>query len=102
MAAAPLGKARCPLCGSTARVSLSKSGYAVMTCNGCNLQLFTRSPRSDELVRDLIRPEAEAPAAAPAPTPAPAAQAKPAALPKPAPAAAPAPAASGLMSSWFR
>src|SRR5437868_10901678 len=58
MAAASLGDARCPLCGGKARVSLSKSSYAVMTMNCCNAQLFTRSPRSDELVRDLIRPAA--------------------------------------------
>lgn len=62
MAAAKLGDARCPLCGGTARVSLSKSGYAVMTMNCCNAQLFTRSPRSDELVRDLIRQEPSGPA----------------------------------------
>lgn len=68
MAAEKIGDARCPLCGGTARVSLSKSGYAVMTMNCCNAQLFTRSPRSDEMVRDLIRP-ASAPALDPAPTP---------------------------------
>jgi len=86
MAAEKIGDARCPLCGGTARVSLSKSGYAVMTMNCCQAQLFTRSPRSDELVRDLIRPTAApAPIAAPAPPTPPVA---PAVAP-PAPAAAP-------------
>lgn len=68
MAAEKIGDARCPLCkASSARVSLSKSGLAVLVCNGCNMQLFTRSGRSDELVRGLIV-AAPAPGPAPAPT----------------------------------
>lgn len=54
MAAEKIGKARCPLCGGTADVSLSKSRLVVLTMNCCQAQLFTRSDRSDELVRQLI------------------------------------------------
>ena len=54
MAAEKIGPAKCPLCGGTASVSLSKARLCVLTCNGCNSQLFTRSDRSDELVRDLL------------------------------------------------
>jgi hypothetical protein len=76
MAAQQLGRGRCPLCGDTnARVSLSKNGYAVLTCaaNGCGLQLFTRGEGADEKVRDLIGTPAPAPAPAADPAPAPAA-----------------------------
>ena len=72
MPAEKIGKARCPLCGGTADVSLSKSRLVVLTMNCCQAQLFTRSDRSDDLVRRLIiRPEPgkvedTAPPAAPA------------------------------------
>lgn len=56
MAAEKIGKARCPLCGGTASVSLSKSKLPVMTMNCCQAQLFTRSDRSDMLVRALMLP----------------------------------------------
>jgi len=95
MAAAPLGAARCPLCGGDARVSLSKSGYAVMTMNCCNAQLFSRSAKSDELVRDLIVP-AGAQAAPPQPDPV---RTDPEPQPQPAPVRT---ESGGLMSSWFR
>lgn len=90
MAAEKIGEARCPLCGTGgARVSLSKAGLACLTCNGCNCQLFTRSGRSDELVRALIaKTPASAPEPAPAPTP-PTTPAAPAAAPT-VPVAAPA------------
>lgn len=66
-----VGQATCPLCRKTARVSLMKTQLVCLTCNSCNMQLFARSDRSDELVRGLIIPEAKAeepaaPAAAPA------------------------------------
>lgn len=83
MAAEKIGNARCPLCGGTARVSLSKNKLTVMTMNCCNAQLFTRSDRSDELVRALILQEK------PAETPAPAATAP--AETRTAPAATPTP-----------
>lgn len=96
MAAEKIGDATCPLCRAQgARVSLSKSRLAVLTCNACNLQLFSRSGRSDELVRAYITKAA--PAAAPAPVAAP----EPEALPNPQPA--PAPAARprlGLFTAW--
>lgn len=64
MAAEKIGKARCPLCGGVASVSLSKSQLTVLTMNCCQAQLFTRSDRSDELVRGLMLPaEKPAPAA---------------------------------------
>ena len=107
MAAEKIGDGVCPLCRSaSARVSLSKSGLAVMTCNACNAQIFTRSGRSDEIVRGFIR---AAPPAAPdvavKPTTAGAAPA-PVAIKTVAPApAVPAPAAAkkvvGLMPTWF-
>lgn len=74
MAAEKIGAARCPLCGGTASVSLSKNQLPVMTMNCCNAQLFARSDRSDMHIRALlIKPPAE-PAPAPAqsePVPAP-------------------------------
>lgn len=79
MAAEKLGKARCPLCGGTASVSLSKSNLPVMVMNCCQAQLFTRSDRSDMLVRSLLLP-AEQPAAPPE------ADDLPAIAPHPAPA----------------
>ncbi len=62
-----IGKASCPLCGSKkARVTLSKAGLSVLTCNSCNCQLFARSDRSDELLRAQLIPESagDAPAVA--------------------------------------
>lgn len=89
MAAEKIGDARCPVCKSGgARVSLSRSNLAVLTCNSCNCQVFTRSGRSDELVRGLIAPT-PAPAPVPAPPPAP----EPAPAPQPP---APAPARKGF------
>lgn len=61
MAAEKIGPARCPLCGGKARVSLSKSGLPVMTMNCCQAQLFTRSDRSDMLVRGLLLKEQDEP-----------------------------------------
>lgn len=55
MPAELIGAGRCPLCASDkARVSLSKAGLPVLTCNACNMQLFARSSRSDDLVRRLL------------------------------------------------
>jgi len=55
-----LGAGRCPICDAdNARVSLSKSHYAVLTCSGCNAQVFARGPKSDELLRDRIVVERE-------------------------------------------
>ncbi len=94
-----LGTGRCPWCGSTkATYTLSKSGLAVHTCNGCNSQSFSRSGTSDEIFRSHITPEA--PPAPPAPAPAPADPA-PAPTPAPEPAPpAPAPAGRKSLMSW--
>lgn len=54
MAAALLGHAACPLCGGQSRVTLSKNKLPVLTCSHCGIQLFARSERSDELIRDRI------------------------------------------------
>ena len=55
MAAEKIGLARCPLCKSpSASVSLSKKLLVCLTCNACNLQVFARSGRSDELIRAHI------------------------------------------------
>lgn len=97
MAAEKIGDGTCPLCQGVARVSLSKSGLTVMTCNGCNMQLFTRSGRSDELVRSRIKlSDGPAPAAAPIPLPVSVAPAVAAAAPVPAPK----PARIGIFKSW--
>lgn len=106
MAAALLGHASCPLCGGRSRVTLSKNKLPVLTCSHCGIQLFARSERSDELIRDRL--ETEAP---PAPEPVRTAD------PEPEPvrtdpaedanetgqlAARAAAQGGGLMSSWFR
>jgi hypothetical protein len=66
VAAELIGRCRCPVCGGDkARLSLAKSLLVVLTCNGCNLQIFARSDRSDEKLRALL-------VADPAPAPAPA------------------------------
>lgn len=70
MAAEKVGDARCPLCGGTARVSLAKSQLVVMTMNCCNAQLFTRSDRSDMLVRAMLLKPSAAPVVEPEKTPA--------------------------------
>lgn len=73
-----LGACRCPLCGHpAASVRLSGKGLAYMVCDACNSQLFARSGRSDELLRDrIVKPAPAAAPAAPAPEPAPAATAR--------------------------
>lgn len=100
MAAELIGRCKCPLCGSgKAKLTLAKSGLPVLTCNGCNTQMFARSDRSDELMRAHIVKDAEplpAPTAAPAREPAPAPVPAP---PKPAPAPTPKPA-PGEALSW--
>jgi len=108
MAAEKIGLARCPVCKSGgASVSLSKKLLVCMTCNACNLQIFARSGRSDELLRACITapptaspqtaPEAAKPEPAPTPSIAPVA---PAVAP-PAPPAAPARSSFGL-GSWLK
>jgi len=90
MAAELIGRCRCPLCGSDkARLSLAKSQLAVMTCNGCNCQLFARSDISDGKLRQLLATEPATPPAPPPPGPEPAKPATPPAPPPPPPAAAP-------------
>lgn len=105
MAAAYLGRAKCPLCGCFgARVSLSKNDLSVMTCNSerCRgMQLFARSANSDELMRDLISAEPEPSPAAPSPSLSPSPDEVNDIMQKVVAAAQP-PAPSGLMSSWFR
>lgn len=68
MAKSPLiGHRVCPLCGGKARVGLMTSGCVILTCDGCNIQLMTRSGKSDQLVRDLPKIDDDAPANTPAP-----------------------------------
>lgn len=102
MAAEKIGQARCPVCKSGgASVSLSKKNLVCLTCNACNLQIFARSGRSDELVRAYIVPAsapAEAPKASAAPIPS-TAPAAPAVAPA-APVAEPPRAAFGL-GKWL-
>lgn len=104
MAAEKIGRCTCPLCRSDkARLTLSKKQLPVLTCDGCNIQLFTRSDRSDALVRALLiaEPEpAQDPAPAPAEPPKPAPAPAPAADPQPTHAAAAKPAPAWGFGSW--
>lgn len=96
MAAELIGPARCPVCsGDKARLSLAKSKLTVLTCNGCNLQVFARSDRSDEKLRLLLLAESAAPAKAPTPAPVQAMEPVPAVRTAPAPTPAPAQRGSG-------
>lgn len=68
MANESLGKGECPCCGSPlADVKLPAKGLAYLVCNTCNVQVFARSARSDELLRDKIGKQALTSAPAPAP-----------------------------------
>ncbi len=92
-----LGAARCPLCASgKASLRLSAKGLAYLVCNSCNVQVFARSERSDDGLRDLLIPAAPAPGPIPAPEPA------PAPTPTPEPANAPPAPAPGLPWGFFK
>lgn len=102
MAADLIGRCTCPVCSSDkARLSLAKSGLAVLTCNGCNFQGFARSGTSDDMLRRLvIQAPAQDPAPAPAEPPKPAPAPAPDADPQPTPAAAAKPAPAWGFGSW--
>ena len=76
MPAAPreneIGRARCPVCKSTkARLRVNAKQLAYIVCDACNCQIFARSERSDEHLRQTHVPDTEQTAAtAPAPAPA--------------------------------
>ena len=54
-AATQIGRGACPVCkNSRARFAVSSKQLCCMTCDACNLQIFSRSDRSDELMRYLI------------------------------------------------
>ena len=98
MANESIGTAPCPLCGKPARVTVSKAGLCVLTCNRCHCQLFTRSDVSDSALRDRVtappkpEPEPAQPARLPEPEPPPAVPApiiEPPDAPEPPPAAKP-------------
>lgn len=82
-----LGRCDCPVCGSDrAAVRLSGKGLAYLVCDACNSQVFARSGKSDQLLRDRIKPDAR-PVRTPDPEPAPIAAPVPAVRtdePKPA------------------
>lgn len=62
-----IGQGTCPVCTSPkARFTLSKKQLVCVTCDACNVQVFARSDRSDQLLRLLIKPDQAEPAA-PAP-----------------------------------
>lgn len=91
MASEVIGRCTCPVCRSDrARLTLARSMLSVLTCNSCNLQVFSRSDRSDSLLRGLLITEPAAAAPAPA-EPAPPPKASPDPAPAPAPAADAAP-----------
>ena len=90
-----LGAARCPCCDSRrAALRLSAKGLAYLVCNTCNVQIFARSERSDDLLRDLLIPAAPSapevvmgsPSAPPKEVMGSPASPKPAPVPTPAPA----------------
>jgi hypothetical protein len=60
-----IGVGSCPVCNNgKAKFGLTKKQLVCVTCNACNIQLFARSDRSDELLRARIKPaETPAPAA---------------------------------------
>jgi hypothetical protein len=62
---ARIGVGSCPVCNSNrAHFTVSKKQLVCVTCNTCNIQIFARSDRSDELLRARIKPaETPAPAA---------------------------------------
>lgn len=66
-----IGAARCPLCASgKASLRLSARGLVYLTCNACNCQIFARSERSDERLRDLrLASPADLPPIEPPPAP---------------------------------
>ena len=51
-----LGLIDCPVCGwHHARVSESKSSKAIVYCDSCDLQAFSRGPKSDKAIRAKMR-----------------------------------------------
>ena len=66
-----LGRCRCPVCrNDKARLRVSEGKQlAYIHCNACNVQVFARSDRSDELLRGMHIAEAAAAAPSPAPSP---------------------------------
>lgn len=99
MANESIGTAPCPLCGKPARVTVSRAGLTVLTCNRCHCQLFARSDVSDGALRDRVTAPAKAAPVDPDPAPE-----TPPAVPKEAPpeivAPPPAAPAAGKKSTW--
>lgn len=53
-----IGQGSCPVCASPkARYTLSKKQLICVTCDACNVQIFARSDRSDQLLRVLVKPD---------------------------------------------
>lgn len=51
-----IGTGVCPVCTSNkAQFTVTKKQLVCMTCNACNCQIFSRSDRSDELLRARIK-----------------------------------------------
>ena len=53
---APIGQTECPVCKEAAWVKETKKGKAMIHCEHCQYQGFTRSAHSDKLVRDRMQP----------------------------------------------
>lgn len=54
---APIGEIDCPVCGDTeCHVKETKKGRAMVHCEACQYQGFTRSAQSDRLTRARMRP----------------------------------------------
>lgn len=103
MAARPneVGRCRCPVCGSgRARLRVSEKQLAYIVCDACQSQCFSRSDRSDELMRRMHIPDEAA--AAPAPAPEPATAPVPAPRPTPAPEPATTEGPGWGFSAWTR
>lgn len=60
-----IGLGKCPCCASDkAVIKFSAKNLAYLTCNACNVQIFSRSDNSDTRLRAMIHktaPQAEKP-----------------------------------------
>lgn len=56
-----IGRCQCPVCTSRrARLRVNVKGLAYVTCDTCNCQVFARSDRSDQLLRETYISDGQA------------------------------------------
>lgn len=52
-----IGNLKCPVCGTGgAELKLASTKKAYLICDECDVQIFSRSKRSDELLRERATP----------------------------------------------